>query len=73
MGKLVILVLVAALTCGTVYLYLKHAATAGRQAANGDELTPLKTVDQAQRTAKEIERSTQLRIDNLAKKTERAQ
>ena len=70
MRKLVPLKLAAAVTCGTLYLYLKSAATSSRAAASPGASAPRAVVDQARQTAKEIEQSTQVRIDDLAKKTE---
>jgi len=69
MRKLLPLLLAAALTCATVYLYLKSAATSNRAAA-ADTSAPHATIERARHTATEIEQSTQVRIDNLAKKTE---
>jgi len=70
MRKFIPLLLAAALTCGTVYLYLKSAATSNRAAAARDASAPRATVERARHAATEIEQSTQVRIDNLAKKSE---
>ncbi len=70
MRKFILLMLAAALTCGTVYLYLKSATASNRVAAAPGTSAPRATVERAQHAAKEIEDSTQVRIDDLAKKTE---
>ncbi len=70
MRKIIPLVLAAAITCGTAYLLLKSAATSTRGAAAPGTSAPRATIDRAKHTAKEIEQSTEVRIDDLAKKTE---
>ncbi len=70
MRRIIPWVLAAAITCGSVYLYLKSAATANRGAAASSTSAPRATIDRAKHTAKEIEQSTQVRVDDLAKKTE---
>jgi hypothetical protein len=70
MRKLIPLLLAAAITCGTVYLYLKSATASNRVAAAPGTSAPAATMERARHSAKEIEQSTQVRIDDLAKKTE---
>ena len=70
MRKLIPLLLAAAITCGTVYLYLKSATASNRAAAAPGTSAPSATMERAKHAAKEIEQSTQVRIDDLAKKTE---
>jgi hypothetical protein len=70
MRSFIALLLAAALTCGTVYLYLKSAAASNRVAATPGTSAPSATMERAKHAAKEIEQSTQVRIDDLAKKTQ---
>ncbi len=69
MRRLVYLVVAVALTGATVYLYFKNAAASSGGAARGQS-APRQRLDQASRVAKDIERNTQIRVDDLAKKTE---
>ena len=73
MRRLIPLMIAAALTCDSVYLYATRIAAANRPPSPGEELTPPLTVPQARRTAKQIEQKTPVRIDDLAKRTEKSE
>jgi uncharacterized membrane protein len=69
MQRLIYAVLALALAGGSVYLYLKNATAANRDAAAGPS-APKERIDRANKIARDIEQQAQQRADDAAKKTE---